>query len=65
MTPFFQEKDKLRKFVPVSPKVSVLIKFQGIMHHCLFWEGRGFHPGRLLVAADKGNREDVGKNDKN
>lgn len=41
---FFQEKDKLGKFVPVCSKVFISIKFQGIMYHYPFWEGRGFYP---------------------
>lgn len=50
---FFQEQDKLGKFVPVSSEVSILIQFQGIMYHHLFREGRGFPPRK----APHGNRE--------
>lgn len=51
---FFPEKDKLRKFVLVSPKVTVLIKFQGIMYYYPFWEAKGVSGGILVAAKETG-----------
>lgn len=62
---FFPEKGKLRKFVLGSPKVPVLIKFQGKMHHYLFQEGKGICPRKSSCDSRQRKQGDVGKNNKN
>lgn len=60
---FFPEKDKLRKFVLVSPKVTVLIKF--LRHNVLLSVLGSQRSLRRDSCGSKGNRGDVGKNNKN
>lgn len=58
---FLQEKNKLGKFVPVSAKVSILIKFQGIMYHYPFWAGRGIHPRKVSGGSRQRKQGGCGK----
>lgn len=60
VTLFFQEKDKLGKFVPVTSKIFILITFQGIMYHYSFWEGRGFHPRKIYCDSRLRKQEGCG-----
>lgn len=53
---FFQENDKLGKFVCVRSKESILIKFQGIMYHYLFREDRGLYPRKASCGCRQRNQ---------